>query len=307
MKRILCGFILFLSLLISTGIAFGTPLVNINWIKENSCKPGIVVLDIRNELSGDSKDDYLKGHIPCAIYSDYMKDGWRTKVNNIPGMLPPVPQIEKLIGSLGIDNNTYVVIYSAGTSALDMGSATRVYWTFKVLGHNKVSVLNGGFAAYKADKNNPIETAMNAPNPRIFVANFQKDMYLTKVDVHKAMKEGLELVDNRPNDQYLGVNRIAIVKRNGTIPTAKNIPESWFTENNGGNFRDIAKLKKLYKYVGVSIKGRQINFCNTGHRASLGWFVASELLGNKDVQLYDGSMAEWSMDPEMPMEQKIDP
>ncbi|MES2364876.1 MAG: sulfurtransferase [Pseudomonadota bacterium] len=285
--------------------ANATPLVDTNWIKQNSCKPGIVVLDIRNQLDGHSKMDYLRGHIPCAVYSDYMKDGWRAKVNGIPGMLPPLPQIEKLIGSLGIDDNSHVVIYSAGTNALDMGSATRVYWTLKVLGHDDVSILNGGYAAYTADKANKIQTGMNQPQPKTFVAKFRKDMYPTEADVEKARKAGDILVDNRPNDQYMGVNRTATVKRNGTIPGAKNLPESWLTDNDGGQFRSVAELEKLYKNAGVPLKGEEINFCNTGHWASLGWFVSSEVLGNKQAKVYDGSMTEWSADPKLPVEQKI--
>ncbi|MEO6145833.1 MAG: sulfurtransferase [Sulfuriferula sp.] len=306
MKQILLLTMACLASITTTAFAASaSPLVDTNWIKQNSCKAGIVVLDIRNQLDGHSKMDYLRGHIPCAVYSDYMKDGWRAKVNNIPGMLPPLPQIEKLIGSLGIDDNSHVVIYSAGTNALDMGSATRVYWTLKVLAHDDVSILDGGYAAYTADKANKIQTGMNQPQPKTFVAKFRKDMYPTEADVEKARKAGDILVDNRPNDQYMGVNRTATVKRNGTIPGAKNLPESWLTDNDGGKFRSVAELEKLYKNAGVPLKGEEINFCNTGHWASLGWFVSSEVLGNKQAKVYDGSMTEWSADPKLPVEQKI--
>ncbi|MHB0974759.1 MAG: sulfurtransferase [Thiobacillus sp.] len=283
-----------------------TPLVNVQWVKENACKPGVVILDIRNQLDGHTKVDYLRGHIPCAVYSDYMKDGWRTKVNNIPGMLPPVPALEKLIGSLGISNSDHVVIYSAGLNGLDMGSATRVYWTFKVLGDDNVSILDGGYAAYEAVKGNKIETGTNTPKPATFTASFRKDMVPGEADVAKAMKSGVVLVDNRPADQYLGVNRnTPAVTRNGTLPGAKNLPESWFTDNNGGAFRAPAELKALYKEAGVPLKGEEINFCNTGHWASLGWFVSSELLGNKSAKVYDGSMSQWSANASLPMVQKI--
>ncbi len=292
----------------SAGTAFAAPaqpLVDAGWIKENACKPGVVVLDIRSELDGGSQVDYLRGHVPCAIYSDYVKGGWRTKVNNVPGMLPPIPQIEKVIGSLGIDSNTHVVIYSAGNSATSMGSATRVYWTFKVLGDDNVSIVNGGYAGYIADKANKIETGMNTPKPVTFTAHFRPELNATKEEVEKAMKQHVVLVDNRPSNQYLGINRIALAKRSGTIPGAKNVPESWLTENDGGTFRSAAAVKKLYKEAGVPTKGEEINFCNTGHWASVGWFASRELLGNKQAKLYDGSMVEWSADPKAPMEQKI--
>lgn len=281
------------------------PLVDVAWVKANSCKPGVVVLDIRNKLDGHSNIDYLRGHIPCAVYSDYLKAGWRSKVNNVIGQLSPVPKLEKLIGGLGIGNNTHVVIYSAGKNGLDMGSDTRVFWTFKVLGHDNVSILNGGFAAYTADKKNPVQRGMKRPTPVKFIARLRKDMLITKQDVVKAMKAKEVLVDNRPHDQFIGVNRHPKAKRNGTIPGAVNLPESWFTVNNGGKFRSVAELKKLYAAAGVPTTGKQINFCNTGHWASLGWFVTSQMLGDKQAKVYDGSMVEWSADKSLPMEDKV--
>src|SRR3569832_118950 len=91
--------------------ADATPLVNTQWIKGNACQPGIVVQDIRNQLDGHSKIAYLRGHIPCAGYIDYMIDGWLTMVNNIPGLLPPTKDLEKLFGCLGISYNDLVVSY----------------------------------------------------------------------------------------------------------------------------------------------------------------------------------------------------
>ena len=305
MKRTWATGLLLLAASGGTALAASQPLVDANWVKENSCKPGVVVLDIRSAIDGGSEVDYLRGHIPCAIYSDYMKGGWRAKVDNVPGMLPPLPQIEKLIGSLGIDNQAHVVIYSGGNNATSMGSATRVYWTFKVLGDDNVSILNGGYAGYTADKTNKIQTGMNAPKPASFAAHFRPELDATKADVEKARAQHVALVDNRPSDQYLGINRPGPDKRAGTIPGAKNVPESWVTENDGGKFRDATELKKLYKNAGVATKGAQINFCNTGHWASVGWFASHEILGNKQARMYDGSMVEWSADPKAPMEQKI--
>lgn len=288
----------------SSMAASAPPLVDAAWVKANSCKPGVVVLDIRNALDGHSRIDYLRGHIPCAVYSNYLKAGWRSKVDGVVGQLSPTPKLEKLIGGLGIGNNTHVVIYSAGKNALDMGSDTRVFWTFEVLGHDNVSILNGGFKAYKAKKY-PVQRGMNTPKPVKFTAHFRKDLIASEKDVIKAMKDKELLVDNRPHDQYIGVNRHPKAKRNGTIPGAVNLPQSWFTVNGGGTFRNVAQLKKLYADAGVSTTAKQINFCNTGHWASLGWFVTSQLLGNKKAKVYDGSMVQWSANKSLPMEDKI--
>ncbi|MEJ2345737.1 MAG: rhodanese-like domain-containing protein, partial [Gammaproteobacteria bacterium] len=181
----------------------------------------------------------------------------------------------------------------------------RVFWTFKVLGDDNVSILNGGFNGYAANKNNPLQRGDNKPTPATFVAHLRKDMIATKADVEKAKQDGFLLVDNRPHDQYMGINRHPKAKRNGTIPGAVNLPESWLTDNNGGKFRTAAELKKLYAVAHVPTQGKQITFCNTGHWASLGWFASAELLGDKHVKLYDGSMVEWSADKSLPMEDKV--
>jgi len=298
LKRVTAG----LMLLGASSLGWAaTPLVDVNWIKANSCNSDVRVLDIRNPLDGGSKTDYLKGHIPCAVHTDYLKGGWRGKVNKVPGQLPPTAKIEKLIGGLGIDNNTHVVIYHAGKNALDLGSATRVYWTFKVLGHDNVSILNGGLAAYTKDKKNKLEKGNNKVDVKTFKANLRMGMLADKGAVLKAAGDNMLLVDTRPNHQFIGINRHPKSKRNGTIPGSKNLPESWMTMNGGGTLREVDTLKKLYTLAGVPTDQEAIYFCNTGHWASLGWFVGSELVGNKNAKLYDGSMVEWTADSKMPM------
>ncbi len=288
------------------------PLVDVAWVKANLGTPGLVFLDVRGPLGGASKAHYLRAHIPGAIYSNYLKDGWRIKdKNGTVGMLPPAGRLEQLIGGLGIANDSHVVVVANGRSALDLGPATRIYWTFKVLGHDQVSVLDGGMAAYlrARDKNkkpvNPLESGEVKRPPTTFRAALRADMLASQEQVKQALGAGTVLVDNRPNNQYLGVNKIGLAKRYGTLPGARNLPENWVTVNGGGTFRDRATLEKLYAAAGVPTSGAQISFCNTGHWASLGWFISHELLGNGEARLYDGSMVEWSADAAAPMERRI--
>lgn len=294
------------ALLFSGSTLAASPLVDVAWIKQHSCDDGVRVLDIRNPLDGASRTDYLKGHIPCAVYTDYLEGGWRAEVAKVPGQLPPADKLGELIGNLGIDNDTHVVIYHHGKNALDIGSATRVYWTFKVLGHDKVSILDGGYLAYAGDKKNKLERGNNKPEARTFDVALREDMLIGSDDVAKAIGDGkTQLVDLRPQHQFVGINRHPKSKRNGTIPGSTNLPESWLTVNGGGTFRKPDELAKLYALAGVDPKGDQINFCNTGHWASLGWFVSSELMGNPSARLYDGSMVEWSAKPDLPMEAEV--
>ncbi len=292
-------------------IAFGQamaaePLVDVEWAKANIGKPGVMFLDARAQV------DYLRGHIPGAVNTDYGKDGWRvTSKDGVRGMFPDDPSaLAKRIGELGIDNDTHVVLVVAGSSASDMGTATRIFWTFKVLGDDNVSVLNGGMGAYLAevDKDkkpvNPLDKGAATLTAKTFTVALRQDMLVNRDDVKKAMDSGATLVDSRESDAYLGITKPGVNKAAGTIPGAQNVPDSWLTVNDGGTFRSKAEIEKLYAAAGVATSGDSINFCNTGHLASVGWFVSSQILGNDNAKLYDGSMTDWT-NAKMPVETKI--
>ncbi|MFC2968223.1 sulfurtransferase [Acidimangrovimonas pyrenivorans] len=275
------------------------PVVDAAWVKAHIAQPDIVFVDLRPVA------EYEKSHVPGAVHTDFAKDGWRVnKVldkqtgDKIAGLLPDPASLEKLIGGLGIDNATHVVLLSPGKAAADLGMSTRLYWTFLVLGHKNVSVVNGGMSAYLKDKSDPLETGKVTPRAKTFTAHLDTTYLATAADVSADLANHVPLLDNRPTDQNLGVNKSGVVTRYGTLPGAKSIPALWMTENGGGMLRDAASLRKLYAAAGVPTEGDAVTFCNTGHWASLGWFVNAEILGNKKTKMYDGSMTEWShLDP----------
>ena len=284
------------------GAAFaGQPLVDAAWVKANLAKPGVVLIDVR------STADYLRGHIPGAVTTDVDKSGWVEERAGIPHEFPEkLDKLAAYIGSIGIDNSTHVVVLSAGTHYNDMYWPTRIYWTFKVLGHDNVSVLNGGMAEWTKDKANPLETGVSKTVAKTFEVHLNKETLATVKDVKAALeKKTVTLVDSRPEDQYAGINRHPKATESGTLPGAKNLPISWVLDNGGGMFRPKTELEKLYKVANVSTSGEQINFCNTGLYATIGWFVSSELMGNKNVRMYDGSMTEWTITKAGPVEHKV--
>ena len=277
------------------------PLVDAAWAKANAGKQGVVFIDLQPAT------DFMRGHIPGAVNTNFAKDGWRAEraSDKVPDMLGEPAKLAELIGKLGIDNDTHVVMVPPGANSTDMGMGTRIYWTFKVLGHDNVSLLDGGMAAYTKDKTNPLETGAAKTSPKAFKVNLRKDMIATAEDVKKAKAAGIPLVDNRPEDQFVGINRHPKATASGTLEGAKNFPNAWMTVNGQGEFRKKPELEKLYKVAGVATSGEQINFCNTGHWASMGWFVASEVMGNKSAKMYDGSMTEWTITKAGPIDQKI--
>ncbi len=286
------------------------PLVDVDWVKSQIGAPGVVFLDLRGGPKRQPDRTYLSGHVPGAIWTNYGKGGWRVKdKRGTPGMLPPVDRLEKLIGGLGIGNGDHVVLLPGGGSARDMGVATRVFWTFKVLGYDRVSILDGGMRAYFADRDkktgrplNPFETGGTKRPPTTFEADLRRDMLVDRGAVKTFADGGGRMVDNRPDSQFLGLRKSSKAKRAGTIPDARNLPLDWLTQGGVAKFRDRAELEKIYAFAGIETEGEQINFCNTGHMASLGWFVSSQLLGNDRARLYDGSMVDWSGDAALPVQ-----
>jgi thiosulfate/3-mercaptopyruvate sulfurtransferase len=295
------------ALLIIASLASGPlfaaqPLVDGDWIEGNLGKPDVVVLDIRNKIDKGSREVYEKAHIPGAIYSNYLEDGWRAKRDGVVAMLPDAAVLEQLVGGLGIGNDDHVVIVPGGVSAADYGSATRVYWTFKVMGHDDVSILNGGYALWAA-QGRAVEAGSNRREPKTFKVHFRPELVASRQDVAQVVKTGTGpvLIDNRPPVQYSGEKKSGSAARFGAIPGARNIPQGQFYNKAGHTFTDLAQLGNLWQEAGIANGSEQITYCNTGHWASLGWFASSELLGNKKTRMYDGSIADWSLRKELPM------
>jgi thiosulfate/3-mercaptopyruvate sulfurtransferase len=314
MARVPAQIILFAFIAATTTMAAAdttvTPLVSVPWLAENLDSNDQVLVDLRGQRT------YLASHIPGAVNTDYGRDGWRQTINKIPGLLPTsgaaLQKLVKKIGQLGIGNTTHVVLIAPGWSAGDMGMATRLYWSFKVLGHDRVSILDGGMAAWQADlmpdgktPRNPVKTGSETNKPRSFVPVLQSHMLMDMEDVIDAGARGGLMLDARPTMQYMGLQKSGAVRRPGTLPGAKSLPGQWLTDNGGGKFRPTNALKKLLATTGVQDGAEMFVFCNTGHWASITWFVASELLGQKKARLYDGSLADWTARNNAPLERKI--
>ena len=289
-----------LALLIAFAIVFGAeasnPLVSADWLLKNYNRPGLALIDVRHPGA------YAQRTVPGAVNTDYGRDGWRVDINGVPLMLPPKARLEKLIGGLGVNNSDHVIILPGGYSAGEMGVATRIYWTFKVAGHEHVSILNGGLNAYFALKKPVMARGNKKPIPTTYTVKFRKELLATSQDVQTALTNNTPLIDSRPRGQYLGINKSSSLVRTGTLKNAVNVSGQWLTVNDGGTFRSPRALTKLFEKLGARKSGPVINFCNTGHWASLGWFVTHELMGNSESKLYDGSMAEWTRDPKNPVE-----
>ena len=262
----------------------------------------MVIVDLRNKIDKGSYETFLEGHIPGAIHSDYLQDGWRVGRDGVVGLLPVADQFQSLARRLGVFDGTHVVVVPAGVSSTDFGSAARAYWTFRVFGHNNVSILDGGFAAWRDYAPGNIETgAFVAPEPGNFVAKFNPEFYIGTSDVAAfATNPGQALlVDGRTDEQFYSGGKHPKAARAGRIPSAVLMDQDKAYSLDGNRLKSRDELALIYSDLGDKTI---VSYCNTGHWAATNWFVMSEILGQKNVKLYDGSMVEWTANSDLPLD-----
>lgn len=279
---------------------YSAALVDNEWLKDKLCKNGFVILEVHR-----SKKEYEISHIPCSIYTNFYIDGWRETRNKIPLLMPKTSDLEILIGSLGISNNDHIIVVAPGTGNYDAAETAAIYFTFKYLGHVKISILNGGFKGWSKDWDSETETGHNKPIIKTYNAKINSNILANKEDVLAILDKEGYLIDARPSDMFFGINRSLPALRSGTIPKSINIPNSWLMKNNTLYFHDKENLSKIMEYSGISEKNGQISFCNAGLESALSWFVMSEILGYTNNRLYESSLAEWSGNNSLPMINKI--
>ncbi|MEE2746049.1 MAG: sulfurtransferase [Pseudomonadota bacterium] len=293
-----------LTLLVSTFIAGKVhahqPLISVDWLQKQLQNNRIVILDLRNAIDKGGIEKFRQGHIPGSIHSDYLKAGWRVKKNNIPGLLPDPSGFEKLVKNIGISKDTHVILVPAGVSSTDFGSSARAYWQFKVYGHNKVSILDGGYEAWKKMMPHLVEKGNGKiPAKGNFKAAYSAKHYINTKNVARISKNGgAILLDGRNEEQWKGKSKHPAARAPGNIPRSKWQWQGDTYNTQSNRLKTEAELTQLFEDV---MDQPIVSYCNTGHWAATNWFVLSEILGHKDVKLYDGSMTEWASNTNFPL------
>ena len=250
------------------------------------------VIDIRDPAS------YSAQHIPGAINAPYGK--WRGPASN-PGELLDAPKLTELAQSLGLTASTHAVIVSTGADATDFGAAARVYWTLKVGGLTRLSILDGGTKAWKG-AGGALETTVPQVAPSQFAYRYDQEQIVTSEELAAALQSSATplLVDARPPRFFSGEARVDAAARYGTLPGARSFDNAQFFPKDGTTLKPASELKALVALSGADA-APAVSFCNTGHWAATNWFVMSEIAGNKAVKLYPASVVEWSQ-AERPMQ-----
>ena len=297
------------------------PLVDTDWLAQN--RDDVVILDARKDTrsfirrsKGGGKvagvqacgakaggGGKVSGHIPGSAMAD-----WKVYAPTIKGKLhdelPGREAFQKLMQGSGVDQDSAVIISHRGEGPKEVAFATRLYWTLKYYGHDNVALLDGGVAKWAAEKRK-VEYGRTRPRKGNWKAGTERRHLLaTAEDVQKTIDEGGQIVNPLPQSYYLGLTlKKGVVPKRGHIATAKSMPLDVLVHAGpkGATLYPVEQLEKVARAVGVDSSKPVITHCNTGHVASLGWFVNSELLGNKQTRLYDGSMEEWSADDARPV------
>jgi thiosulfate/3-mercaptopyruvate sulfurtransferase len=269
-------------------------LVDADWAEAHIGDPNVVIVEVDEDTSA-----YDKGHIPTAIKIDWKKD-----------LQDPVRRdfvdktgFEALLSERGISNDGTVLLYGGNNNWF----AAYAYWYFKLYGHDKVLLLDGGRKKWELDSR---ELSTDVPErSRTSYTATEQDSSLRALrdEVIDAIGKR-NLVDVRSPDEFAG--RLLApahlpqeqAQRAGHIPTARNVPWSK-AANEDGTFRSDDELSQLYEGdAGLDFAKDTIAYCRIGERSAHTWFVLHELLGLPNVKNYDGSWTEYGSLVGVPIE-----
>ncbi|GAB4434807.1 MAG: sulfurtransferase [Chloroflexi bacterium OHK40] len=282
------------------------PLVSTEWLAAHLGHPQLRVVDMRGKVLPPTApkphyyarhEDYAAGHIPGAVYIDWTRDIVDPN-DPVPVQVAPPEQIARLLGGLGIGDDSVVVAYDDWYSMF----AGRLLWVLRYYGFERARILNGGLIQWQAD-GRPLTTEVPSYPPAVFTPRPQPDLRRTASDVLAAIGTDTLLIDARSDKEYCGLESRAA--RGGHIPGAVNVFYQSLLSGPNQTYASPEELRERFAAAGIdlaSIGEREVvAYCNGGVSATPA-ALALEIATGRRVAIYDGSWNEWGNDPEKPLE-----
>jgi len=274
-------------------------IVSTDWLKEHLSAPDIVILDASWHMPDSDRDahkEYLEGHIPGALFFDI--DDIADKTDPLPHMLPGPVMFSSRMRKMGIGDGNRVVVYDSH----GLMTAARVWWTFRVMGHNDVAILDGGLPKWRAE-GGTIETGPPPPRQeRHFTSRRQTTMVCSQDDTADMSRSGIgTIIDARSAGRFAGDEpepREGL--RSGHIPASINVPYKDLL-NDDGTLRKTEEIRAAFARSGNNLAGPIITTCGSGVTAAV-LALGLEILGHKQIALYDGSWTDWGAATDLPIE-----
>lgn len=270
-------------------------LVSTQWVADHVDDSSIVIVE-----SDEDVLLYEIGHIKNAVKVD-----WQNELQDqlVRDYVSP-EKFEQLMSEKGISNDDTIVFYGDKSNWW----ACYAFWTFKVLGHEKCLIMNGGRQKWVEEERELTKDVVSREKTNYKVSKTDESIRAYRDDVLKHSTSGKPLIDVRSPKEYSGelLHMEAYPQegalRGGHIPGAANVP--WATAaNEDGTFKSADELSDIYENQKGLKKGDDVvAYCRIGERSSHTWFVLRYLLGYESVRNYDGSWTEWGNLVKAPIE-----
>lgn len=278
-------------------------LVSTGWLADRFGRPGLRVLDGSWYLPGSGRrpaEEHAAGHIPGALFFDL--DATSDARSPLPHMLPAADEFARQMAALGLSDQDEIIVYD-GTGA--NVSAARVWWTFRVFGHARTAVLDGGLGKWRRE-GRPLEAGAVTLPPATFTARLDVAMVRDLAAVRAVMRgdsssDAEQIVDMRPVGRFAGTEpepRPGL--RAGHIPGSRNLPYADLVAADG-TLLPADDLRCRLAAAGVDPARPIVATCGSGTSACA-LVLALEVLGCHRTAVYDGSWTEWGGADDTPVE-----
>jgi len=281
-----------------------SPLVSTDWLSAHSGRTRLRILDCSVVMSPtpdggytfvSGREEWTQGHIPGSVFVDVLGE-LAAKDHALPMMMPAIDELAATMERYGVGEGTEVVLYDRSNHAW----AARVWWMLRVCGFDAAAVLDGGWHKWCAE-NRPTSTSPTAYPRGRFTPRLQPALFATKDEVHSSLgRPEITLVNALSADEHRGAAPTRF-PRAGRIAGSRNVYCQSLIDPEAKTYRPAAELRELFEHTGALQAKRVITYCGAGIAASSD-ALALTLLGVRNVSVYDGSLAEWTADPTLPME-----